>query len=334
MPAPPLPTFTRHTLLVLGLIAVALFLWKIAPVLMLAFAGVVLAVAVRAGSVPLARRLRLPDSLAVGAVFALGFAVVVAGGYFFGKQISDQTDQLWSAISEAAAKIKERMEVSPLGGWLIDYAESAADPEAMTKALKGTATVFGAAADVVLVLFLALYFATDPGAYKRGFLHLLPKTLRQRVGNALEAASTALHKWLKGQFFAMVVVGVLTGAGLWAVGVPLAIPLGILSGLLDFVPFIGPLLAAVPGILVAFSQGEDVALYAAMVYLAVQFIEGNLVMPLAQKWAVSLPPVLSLLGIVAFGIVFGPMGVLFAMPLTVVIVVLVQKLYVDRLDAQ
>jgi predicted PurR-regulated permease PerM len=332
MPSPSVPAFTRHTLLVIALVALALFLWKIAPVLLLGFAGIVIATVVRSGSEPLGRWLRLSQPIAVAIVFLLGFAVVVAGGYFFGKQAAEQADQMWTAIGESGAKIKERLEESPVGSWVIGNAEDAADPEAMTKALKGTATVFGALADVVLVLFLALYFAADPATYKRGFLALVPRAGRQRVSDALDAAGTSLRQWLKGQLVGMVMVGLLTGLGLWAAGVPLALPLAVLSGLLDFVPFIGPLVAAVPGLMIAFSQGEDVALYAAIVYLVVQFVEGNLVMPMAQKWAVSLPPVLSLLGIVGLGIVFGPMGVLFAMPLTVVLVVLVQKLYVERLD--
>ena len=131
----------------------------------------------------------------------------------------------------------------------------------------------------------------------------------------------------------MATVGVLTALGLWLVGVPMAIPLGILSGILDFVPIVGPLVAAIPGILIAFSQGPQVAVYAALVYFAVQFLEGHLVIPLAQKWAVSLPPVLGLLSIVAFGLVFGFIGVLFAMPLTVVAVVLVKRLWVDNPEA-
>lgn len=131
----------------------------------------------------------------------------------------------------------------------------------------------------------------------------------------------------------MVAVGILTTVGLWIAGVPLAIPLGILSMILDFVPFIGPLLAAIPGILVAFSQGPEVAVYAALVYFGVQFVEGNVLMPMAQKWAVHMPPVLGLLSIVAFGLVFGVMGVLFAMPLTVVTMVLVQRLWIDNEEA-
>jgi predicted PurR-regulated permease PerM len=200
----------------------------------------------------------------------------------------------------------------------------------MTKVLKGTATVFGGIADVILVLFLALYFAVDPNAYRHGFLLLLPAAAREKVGRALDASGKALRAWLGGQLLSMLAVGVLTALGLWIVGVPMAIPLGILSAILDFVPFVGPLLAAIPGLLVAFSQGPEVAVYAALVYFAVQFAEGHVILPMVQKWAVQLPPVLGLLSIVAFGLVFGVMGVLFAMPLTVVTVVLVQKLWIDN----
>jgi predicted PurR-regulated permease PerM len=116
--------------------------------------------------------------------------------------------------------------------------------------------------------------------------------------------------------------------------VPLAIPLGILSGILEFVPVVGPLVAAIPGILIAFTQSPETALYAALVYFGVQFVEGNFVMPIAQRWAVSLPPALSLIGIVGFGLLFGLMGVLFAMPLLVVVVTMIDKLYVSRMSEE
>lgn len=328
--APPLHTFTRHALIVFALVVLGFFLWKIGPALLLAFAGMVIAAAVCAGADPLAKRFGIPRPVAVAIVFFTALAIIVGGGYFFGREITQQTDALWNALTDATDKIRERLKEWAPGSWLLDYATGGEDPEAMAKTLKGTVGLFGAVADTVLIVFLALYFAVDPQGYKRGFLHLVPKNWRERTDRALVAAGSALKKWLTGQAIAMLSVGILTSLGLWMAGVPLAIPLGILSGLLDFVPFIGPLVAAVPGLLVAFSQGEDVALYALVVYLAVQFVEGNIILPLAQKWAVSLPPVISLLGIVAFGLVFGPMGVLFAMPLTVVLVVLVQKLYVER----
>lgn len=325
-----LTEYSKRVAVTLALVTLALFLWKIAPVLMLGFAGIVLAIVVRSVSRPLARRMPQHDSWAVGLVFALFLAILLALAYFFGKQIAMQATELWDAIKAAAEKVEDRLNATPIGSWIVDTARGGTDPEAMAKVLKGTVTVFGGIADLVLVLFLALYFAVDPGSYRNGFLLLLPEKARERVARALDESGRALRNWLAGQVVSMVAVGVLTGLGLWLAGVPLAIPLGILSGILDFVPFIGPLLAAVPGILVAFSQGPEVAVYAALVYFGVQFVEGNLIMPIAQKWAVQLPPVLGLLSIVAFGLVFGVMGVLFAMPLTVVAVVLVRRLWVEN----
>jgi predicted PurR-regulated permease PerM len=328
----PIPAFARYVLVIVGIVALAVFSWKIAPVLMLFFAGIVIATGIRAASVPLSRRFGVNDTVSVSIVFVLLIAVIGVGSYLFGKQINDQTYQLWQALTEAWEKTKAYLEATPLGPFVLESASAAQDPEAMVKVVKGTATVFGGILDVALVLFLAMYLAVDPKTYRNGFLLLLPHAVRDDVGSAIDASALALRKWLMGQLGAMVVVGVLTGIGLWAIGVPMALPLAILSGILDFVPFIGPLLAAIPGILIAFSISPQIAVYAALVYLTVQFVEGNIVLPLAQKWAVSLPPALSLLGIVAFGLAFGVLGALFAMPLTVVAVVMVQKLYVEKIN--
>lgn len=324
--------FTRKALIVTGLVLLVLFVGKIAPVLMLAFAGVVLATAIRAASDPLVRRLRVPDLVAVSIVTALALAVLIGGGYFFGQRLAEEAAALWIAIEEAWQKFREFVGKIPVGENAMDNIESGADPEAIGKVAKGTFTVAGGIADVVLVLFLAAYFAADPRSYRRGLMHLLPQSVRERTANALDASGVALKKWLLGQIIAMLVVGVLTGIGLVMLGVPLAIPLAILMMLLDFVPVIGPFIAAIPGVLIAFSKSPELGLYAALVYLGVQFVEGNIVMPLAQKWAVSVPPALSLLGIVAFGLLFGVIGALFAMPLLVVTMVLVQKLYMAPLD--
>jgi len=328
--APNLAEYSRRVVVTIALIVFALLLWKIAPVLMLAFAGIVFAGAVRAASEPMTRRLHIPETWSVAIVFALFLLLVVGGGYLFGKQIASQTTELWDAIKSAAEKAQGKMADVPIGAWVLENMKGASDPEAMGKVFKGTVTVFGGLADVILVLFLSLYFAVDPKLYRNGALMLLPETVRGKVGEALDASGVALRKWLLGQLGAMAVVGLITGIGLWAVGVPLAIPLAILTAILDFVPLIGPLIAAIPGILIAFSQGPEVAVYAALVYFGAQFIEGHVVIPLAQKWSVSLPPVLGLLAIVACGLVFGLIGVLFAMPLTVVAVVLVKRLWVDN----
>jgi predicted PurR-regulated permease PerM len=332
-PALSLPEYARRVLVTIALVVLALFLWKIAPVMLLAFAGIVFAGVVRAVSVPLTRYLRIPEAGAVTIVFIVFIGIVLCGGYFFGREIASETTALWDAIKEAAQKVHARLGDSPIGSWMLENFNGAADPAAMGKVFKGTVTVFGGVADVILVFFIALYLAVDPRLYRDGLLLLLPQGARKRVGEALDASGVALRRWLLGQLGAMATVGFLTGLGLWLVGVPLAIPLGILTALLDFVPLIGPLFAAIPGLLIAFAQGPQVAVYAALVYIGAQFIEGHLVIPMAQKWAVELPPVLGLLAIVAFGLLFGFIGVLFAMPLTVVLVVLVERLWVRKYNS-
>jgi predicted PurR-regulated permease PerM len=322
------PTFAHNVLVAIALVALALLLWKIAPVLILFFAGVVFATAIYAGSRPLVRYAHLPSTLAVAAVFLLTILLLAVGSWLFGKQLATQAQELVDAVTQAWSKVREYLEGTSWGATALDSVQGAADGKTVSRVAKGTVTVFGAFTDLILVLFLSMYLAVNPASYRNGFLLLLPPAHREHVGAALDEAGIALRKWLIGQLGAMVMVGVLTGLGLWIVGVPLAIPLGILSGLLDFVPVIGPFAGAVPGILIAFAQGPQVALYAAAVYVTVQFLEGHLVLPLAQKWAVSLPPALGLLSIVGFGLVFGLLGVLFAIPLTVVTIVLVQELYV------
>jgi predicted PurR-regulated permease PerM len=291
------PAFTRKVLITAGIVILALFLWKIAPVLMLAFAG------------------------------------VVGGTYLFGQRVAEQAQELWSALAEAWEKFRAFVSRFPLGETAMQNVKDGTDADALAKVAKGTVTVFGAVADVILVFFLAAYFAVSPRSYRDGLVRLAPPSGRDRWGEALDASGVALRKWLTGQLGAMAAVGTLTGIGLWAIGVPLAVPLAILSMLLDFVPVIGPFIAAIPGVLIAFSHSPQLALYAAIVYFTVQFIEGHLILPLAQKWAVALPPALSLLGIVAFGLLFGLIGVLFAMPLLVVAMVLVRKLYVEAIEA-
>lgn len=326
------PTFIKKVLVTLGLVILALFTWKIAPVLMLAFAGVVFATALRAASEPLARRTHMSDLASVVAVSTAVLIAFVAAGYLFGKQLAEQAYALWQAIDTAWGKFMEVLGSFPIGQTLMENMKTGTDGDAVAQVAKGTIGVFGAVADTMLVVFLALYFAADPRSYRRGLLWLIPPSARDQVAGALDAAGRALRKWLLGQLAAMTAVGLLTGIGLWAIGVPLAIPLAILAGVLDFVPVVGPIVAAIPGVLVAFAQEPRLGLYALGVYLAVQFVEGNIIMPMAEKWAVAVPPALSLLAIVAFGVLFGLIGVLFAMPLLVVSIVLVKKLYAEPVN--
>ena len=165
--------------------------------------------------------------------------------------------------------------------------------------------------------------------YKRGILLLIPKSKSLRISEVLDESVSTLGYWLWGQVIMMVFVGLMVAVGLWIVGVPLAFVLGIISAILEFVPIIGPVVGAVPGILIAITGGWVQALYAALVYLIVQEIEANVLAPLIQKITVEVPPALVVLAVVAFGSLFGFLGVFVATPLTALIIVWVRMLYVE-----
>ncbi len=135
------------------------------------------------------------------------------------------------------------------------------------------------------------------------------------------------HGWL-GQLVAMAAVGIATGVGLYLLGVPSALALGVLAGLLEFVPFVGPLLAFVAAFAIALSEGLTLAVLVVLLFAGIQQMEGNILVPLVQQRAVDLPAALSLFGLVAFGVLFGPLGILLGVPLTVVALVAAKHLYV------
>ena len=332
-PAMTVRTYAPYVVVTLALLALALLIAKLAPVLLLAFAGIVFAAIIRAAANPLITRFKMPSTAAVVVVTLLLAAIVGGGGWLFGQQVTSQAAELWTALQQSMDTLRERMSDSPLLQSIFEQTRGATSPEAMGKIAKGTLTAFGVVIDIALVLFLAVYLALDPVTYRDGLVRLFPKAARARLTDALDQAGMSLRRWVVGQLFAMVCVGILAAIGLSIAGVPLAVPLGILLGVLDFVPVVGPLIAAIPGVLIAFAQSPHLALWAVVVYLVVQNIEGNVILPLAQRWAVSLPAALTLVGIVAFGTLLGPAGLFLAMPLIVVTKTLVEKLYLPALES-
>lgn len=322
-------TFTRYVVIVFAVGATALIIWALSDVLLLAFAGIVLAAALRAMAGPLTR-FRISERWAVLIVVLLLTLLVVGMGFLFGAQVGEQMSELARRVPAAANKLREWVNQTPLGGMANDAVQQAG--QSTSGAIRGitrfASTTLGALANVLLIFFLALYLALEPRRYLEGALRLVPLSGRDNARDALCKAGGALRKWLLGQGIAMLAVGIATGIGLAIAGVPLALALGIVAGIADFVPIVGPILAAVPGILIGFSVSPETALYALIVYVVVQQLEGNIVMPIAQRWAVALPPAIALISVVAFGLLFGVLGILFATPLAVVTMVLVRELYV------
>jgi predicted PurR-regulated permease PerM len=182
---------------------------------------------------------------------------------------------------------------------------------------------------LVIVIFTGVYLAAHPQPYIRGALRLFPIPRRQRIGEVLYAAGYTLRWWLFGQLLAMTVVGLLMGIGLAIIGVPLAFALGVVAGLFEFIPTIGPVIGLAPALVLALTQAPAMALWVLGLYGIVQTIESYLLTPLVQQRVIHLPPVVTIVTQVFFGWTIGALGLLVAVPLVAVLMTVVQMLYVE-----
>ncbi|MBA2459394.1 MAG: AI-2E family transporter [Gemmatimonadales bacterium] len=183
-------------------------------------------------------------------------------------------------------------------------------------------------ASMIVILFVAIFVAVDPGLYHRGLMHLFPHRARPKAGEVLSATATTLRRWLVLQVIAMILIGSVTTVVLLLLDVRAAVALGIIAGILEFVPYVGPILSAVPAIAMALLDGPEKAIYVAIAYTAIQQLEGVVLQPLLMKEGLELPPVVTILGQSLLALVFGFLGLLVAVPLLATVMVPVRLLYV------
>lgn len=322
--------FIRRVLIVLGLAALVFLLWQLRTLLLMLFGAVVVATVFRAVAENLCRLVKMPAALATALSIIIVLGVVGTLIALFGSHVGQQFMTLRETLPEAWRAFEERVGNFGLGDQLERLVASITTPGGGSLSGFGRTllSIGGGIADFVVVIFAGIYLATQPNFYRIGAIKLVPPKRRKIAAEAMLESERALRLWLKGQAVAMVVVGLLTGIGLWALGMPSALVLGLIAGLLEFIPFAGPIMAAIPAILLALAIGPDMALWVALLYLGVQQFEGNVLTPLVQQYAVDLPGVVLLFSLIGFGTLFGTLGVILAAPLAVVMLVLVKRLYV------
>ncbi len=324
--------FVRRTLIVIAIAGLAILLWELRSLILLVFGAVLVAVILRALANPIHRVTRLPDGLAVAAAVLLLVGVVFGAAWLLGSQVAGQVRTLIDVLPDAWRSLEIRLGDMWFGDRLQEMITDAAPSGSgvLSSASRFILSFGSGLADTLVVLAGGIYLAAQPGQYSRGALKLVPPQRRELAEEAMESSGRALRLWLKGQLVSMVLVGMITGLGLWLIGIPSALALGLLAALLEFIPILGPIIAAIPGLLLALALGTDTALWALALYVGIQQIEGNVVQPIVQQYAVELPPVLLLFALLGFASLFGALGVILAAPLTVVAYVLVKRLYVQE----
>jgi predicted PurR-regulated permease PerM len=330
--------FIQRLLLVAGtlllLVIVLYLLGHLAGILLVIFAGILLAVFLEGLTSLVCGWTSLPRGWGMFIVILLLVGAGVGIGWFAGPRMAEQLSELGTKIPQAVDTIVARIREQPWGERLLHDQFSLQDMIPSGSVIVGGVTgffskVLGVLGNLFVVLIIGLYLAISPATYSRNMLLIVPERYRSRLQQVLSAQGRALRYWLVGRIASMTVVGILTALGLWIAGVPLAMTLGLIAALFSFVPYIGPLAAAVPGVLIGAMQEPGTVWIVILVYMGVQLCESYLITPLIQQKAVSIPPALLITIQLLMGVLFGAIGVLLATPFAVVVIVAVQMLYIE-----
>jgi predicted PurR-regulated permease PerM len=315
----------------------ALLLWRMRGVLLLGFTSILIALALRAMADPLARRTHMPRQLSLALVVLLTLGFIAGALTLFGWRIADQYDDI---LAKAQTSLREGAALAnshAVGRYLLRSLQGARIGGAtamLTPLVSSAIGSFGqGVAYAAIVIASGIFLAIDPERYVRGVLLVVPMAKRADVASFLDRAGEILRKWLVSRLIVMVAIGVLSSFGLWLLKVDGAFALGLTGGLLTFIPLVGALLAAVPAVLVALAQSPMLAVYVALMYWAVHFIEGTFITPYVQDEEVDLPPVLTMYSAVAFTVFFGAWGIFLSSPLALMAIVAIRMLVVEPADA-
>lgn len=329
-------SFRTRVLTVTGIVILAIialyFLHLIVEILLLFFAGVLLGTLLDGGARLIRRFFPIHRGWALLLLFIVGAAMLTLLGMIVGPLIADQLSQLGEQLPKALERARERLAEYP---WVerlrnnLPSSEEALDLSMLGRLTGMFSDAFSAVINTAIVLFIGIYLASSPSMYTQPAVSLLPQRHRARAGEVLEVAGRALRLWLLGRFVSMAAVGLMTGIGLALLDVPLALPLGLIAGLLSFIPFLGPLLSAVPAILIGLGDSPQTALNVALVFAVVQVVESYLLEPLVERKSVRIPPAYLITAQLIAAMLAGFLGVLLATPLVVIATVLVQMLYLE-----
>jgi len=312
--------------------ALVLVGWFAADVLLIVFAAILVALFLNGVSAWITRRTGLPYSLSLTLTCLLLVAGLALMGLVAAPVLTEQAGQLWQKVQAGAQAVRDWAQRYAWSRSLVDQIS----PSRLLStggSIAGTATnalsaTFGGLGSFAVIVVIGVFLAANPGVYAAGVVALVAPAGRARATAVLEALATTLRRWLLAQFLSMAVIGLLTTLGLWILGVPLAVVLGVIAAVLTFIPNLGPILAAVPALLLALADSPTQLLWVGGLYLAVQLIEGNLTTPLIQQHTIALPPALILATQLLMAGLFGLLGLALATPLTAVAMKLIELLYV------
>lgn len=332
--------YIKLILIVVGVLALAIlfgFLFYFAiDVILLFFAAILLAICFHSLGYWVCRYTNLPEKFSVTLVALLIFGLLGLGIWLLAPSISDQIGSLRTVLPQTFDSLRAQLGQYNWGRLIIEQIppweeiiDTLTDGSFLRRIGGFFSTTIGAVTKILIVILLAIYLATEPQTYIKGFVKLFPRNKRKRVREVIGEIGTTLRWWLVGRFVDMLFIGVLTTIGLYFLDIELALSLGLLAAFTTFIPNFGPIISVIPALLVAFVDSPTKALYVAILYFFIETIESYIATPLIDRQTISLPPVLTIFFQLLLGFLIGALGLILATPLLAVIIIVIQMVYIE-----
>ncbi len=327
---------TGSILRLVGLLLIVTALWWIRSVVAIALFSFVFVSAVTPFVDALQRR-RVPRALGITLIFFIVLTVLAVIVFLFGQLVADQTQQLAAnlpAYYERAVEhlfgsnaVDQRL-TETIQGWLQSFSNGLV--KLSSQVLAGTIGLFGGFFTFVGILVLTFYLALEQDGLKRFLASVVPVSYLSYLYQLVDRIQVKLGGWVRGQLLLSLIIGAASFAGLLILGVDYAISLAIIAGLSELIPIAGPIIGAVPAIIVAFGQSPLLALFVAILYVIIQQLENNLIVPKVMQKTTGLNPIVILLAVLIGGTLAGFAGMVLAIPITLIIDVFFEDFFTEE----
>ena len=327
--------FVNKVWIVVGItaltIAILLLFQSLFRILLLVLAGSLMAIYLHSFASLIRKWLPISKNVSVLISGLLNFILLAGFLWFVGARLQQQVDELSQMLPQSIDKAKDWLRQYPSGQNLLEYLKNSGDTgKTLSIVKKFFSSSFGILSDMYIILLLGLFFSASPLVYKNGLISLLPVNAKRKGEEVIDDIHKVLRDWLVGQIFGFFFIAILTGLGLWIIGLPLILTLALIAGLMNFIPNFGPIIALVPALLLALMQGTTTAIIVICLYTGIQIVQSAVTQPLIQQKMTSIPPALIIFGQVAMGLIAGFWGVLLATPILAILSTLIKKLYIER----
>ncbi|WP_345955422.1 AI-2E family transporter [Mucilaginibacter sp. PAMB04168] len=321
-----------HTVAIVASLVVVILIARVAfNVLLMVLCGTLISVYFHGLGDLIERYTHLSRRWAMIISVAGSFALLAILLWFMGTKIQNQIAQLSTTLPATVNNVKAKIAEAPFGNKVLEYFSGNNSQKLLSTAQSFFSTSFGVLANIYIILLLGIFFTASPSLYKDGIMALIPPDHKFMGRYIINRISLSLKGWLKGMMLSIVLVTIILTIGLSFIGIPVALVLALIAGMLRFIPNFGSLAAMIPGVLLAFTISSNTAIVVTLLYILTQTIVSNVVTPLIQKKMINLPPALTIISQIIMGTLSGALGIIMAVPLLAILFILVDELYVKKM---